>query len=319
MITALCVIFSLLCCLLTCAMCLLSAVRNSSRRREQRMQRLFAGRYMRMVTMRMLDADGVPMSRFPMIERRGARDMLARTLSSVAMSTCTGDMGAVRRIVVANGIESWLLRRIRLSHGFQRARYMSILSSLPVSRSTADVVNRYASVRNRHLCFRAMMVRISSEPLSALRELSLYPYRLSPFEMNELTAMLRRGLLPLAFEPLLASESENLRMLGMNIVRIFGISESEYRLLEIVSGDSSEEFRDDAIYTLVSLHLPVTGADIVGRVRSMSTSARRSFYRRLAAEGYSVSALVELAGGADEDEEYVESLAASYKRSLVCM
>lgn len=299
-----------------CVMCMITAARKARSRHLNRCESLFAERYMRMVTMRMLDTDGVPMSRFPMIERRGARDILARALSSVAMSTCPSDAGAVRRMAVANGIESWLLRRIRHSHGFSRARYMSMLAALPVSRTTADVVHRYASARNRHVRFRAMMVRISSDPLSAMRELSLYPHRLTPFEMNELTAMLRRGMLPLAFDPLLTSESENLRMLGMNIVRIFGIAESEYRLLEIIAYDECEEFRDDAIYTLISLHLPVTREDVVERVRTMSRDARRSLYRRLASEGYSVSVLTALADGGDAD--YVESLAASYKRSLVC-
>lgn len=316
MIVVLYVSFCLLCLLLTCVMGMLGTARRFAGRRAERSERLFAARYMRMVTARMLDTEGAPMSRFPLIERRGAREVLARALSSAAMSTCFDDTGAVRRMSVANGIESWLLRRIRHSFGYVRARYMSMLSALPVSRATADVVHRYATAGNRHVRFRSMMIRISSDPLSAIRELSRYPHRLTPFEMNELTAMLRRGLLPIAFDPLLTSGSDNLRMLGMNIVRIFGIAESEYRLLEIVAFDECDDFRDEALYTIISMHLPVTRSNIVERVRSMSLPARRSLCRRLADEGYSVPVLVEIAGS--DEAAYAEALAASYKRSLVC-
>lgn len=50
-------------------------------------------------------------------------------------------------------------------------------------------------------------------------------------------AVLRRGMLPIAYEPLIGSPSRNLRIVGLNIVRQFGIEEAERLLLRIVSGD----------------------------------------------------------------------------------
>ena len=38
--------------------------------------------------------------------------------------------------------------------------------------------------------------------------------------------MLRRGLLPIAYEPLVGSPNRNLRMVGLGIVRQFGIEEA---------------------------------------------------------------------------------------------
>ena len=284
--------------------------------REQRRERLYAQRYMRMVTLYMLEGDGVPMSRFPMSGRRGAREVLARTLAAAASSTCFDDMHSLRRMVAANGIEGWLLHRIRLSHGYVRARYMSMLSALPVSRTTASCAGRYASTSNRHIRFRTMMVGIAADPSAAVRFLNEYPYSVTPLELAELSSVLRRGVLPLACEPLLTSEGYNLKMLGLNIVRIFGMVEIQHRILDIISRDDSPAFRDEAVYVLVALHLPVTHEGVAAHVRSMRACERCSLLRRLAREGYSLAALMHLAS--EEESGYAESLAASYKRSLVC-
>lgn len=287
---------------------------SAANRRERR----YARRYMQMITLRMLHSDGIPMVRFPMCERRGAKEVLARLLATASSSTCIEEPGAVRRMVAANGIEGWLLRRIRLSHGYRRAHYLAMLSALPVSHTTAAVARRYSSAGDRWTLFRTMLVEIAAEPAAAVRILNDFPYPLTHFEMAELVSMLRRGLVPLAYAPLLSSNNRNLQMLGLGIIRIFGVTEAEYALLQIIAdgGRGSEELRDEAVYILVSLHLPVSHSAVAETIRSMEESKRRALLRRLAAEGYSVEALMRLA---DRSEYmYVESLAASYKRTLSC-
>lgn len=275
----------------------------------------YARRYMEMITARMLDGESVPMVRFPMCGCRGAREVLARLLAEAAVSTSPSDPAAVRRMVAANGVEGWLLRRVRLSHGCNRSRYMAMLSSLPVSRTTAECVRRYSDDGGCRMRFRTMLVAIAAEPSAAFKLIGDYPAKLTRLEMAELTSMLCRGMVPLAYAPMLASQNRNLQMLGLNIVRIFGAAEAECRLLEIVS-ESESEVCDEAIDVMAVLHLPLQYRSVVHRIRSMSACARRSLFRRLASEGYSVDALVRLA--ASGERRYAESLAASYKRTLVC-
>ena len=307
-----CIIGALTAIVLTVWAVVLQMSENAAGRREQR----YARRFMQLIAARMLNGGAIPMARFPMCGRRGALAVLAHQLAAASASTCFGESGAIRRMVTANGIEGWLLRRVNRSRGYARARYMSMLASLPVSKATAEWVGRKLSDSDRLTRFRAMLVRIAADPAAAVRILGDYPLTLTHLEMAELTSMLRRGLLPLAYGPLVNSENVNLRMLGLNIIRIFGIAEAEESLCTVAAECGEERLCDEALFTLVSLRLPVSHRSIAARIRSMDAARRQRLFRRLASEGYSVEVLAQLA--CDGELEYAESLAASYKRTLLC-
>lgn len=311
-----CAAYCIACLVVSAALCVWSAAFGLSQRLERRCERAFAHRYMNMITARMLDGDSVPMARFPMCGRRGARAVLARTLATASASTCCDGICALRRMVAANGIEGWLLHRVRRSGGYVRARYLAMLSALPISCTTAAYVQRYAASKNPHIRFRTLLTAIAADPSSSVRMLAAYPSALTPFEMAELTAVLRRGLLPLACDPLLLSPGLNLRMLGLNIVKVFGVTETEHLLLDLMARDDAAGLHGRIVDVLVSLHLPVGRRAVAAYVRSMRASERRMLFRRMASEGYSAEAIMRLA---DRGETaYVESIVASYKRSLVC-
>ncbi|MCH5329814.1 MAG: hypothetical protein J1E04_02525 [Alistipes sp.] len=315
----LCTAYCILCAITALLFAVAALCRHLALRAERRNERRFARQYMNLIAQRMLDPDGVPMSQFPMCERRGARKVLARLLTA-ASSACFEEPAALRRMAAANGIEGWLLRKVRLSHGYNRARYLAMLSTLPVSPPTAEYISRYGSHSDRRTAFKTMLVTIASDPAETVRILMRFPHTLTPLEMAELTAMLRRGLLPIAYAPLLGSQNRNLRMLGLNIVRIFGITESEQLLLQLLADSNPHpeacRFRDETVYVMMSLHLPVSRRQTAAHIRSMSPLSRRALLRRLAAEGYSVTALTRLAQ--EDEQHYAETLAASYKRTLVC-
>ena len=67
----------------------------------------------------------------------------------------------------------------------------------------------------------------TSQMPRALRLMAEYPEPFSACEVGEIMAVLRRGMLPIAYEPLIGSPSRNLRIVGLNIVRQFGIEEAQ--------------------------------------------------------------------------------------------
>lgn len=290
--------------------------RGISTRRTQRLERVLSQRYMRIVTAVMLSNESLP-TRFPMIERRGAKEILARVLATVATSVYGPDVAVVGRIAVDNDITPWLLRRTRSSRGFVRARYMSQLSLLPLSSESVAQVACYRNDPNRFVRFYALLIRIANDSSSALRELAEYKGSLTRFEIAEIMALLRRGMLPVACEPLLASTNRNLRIVGLNIAREFGIEEVKPLLLDIVASDSDDGVVQEALYTLVSLHSSLAHREIAERVRALVDAERRSLCRRLAYEGYSLSALTPLFESGERG--YAEHLVATYKRRIVCM
>ena len=126
--------------------------------------------------------------------------------------------------------------------------------------------------------------------------------------------MLRRGRLPIAYEPLVESRCRNLRVVGLNIVRQFGIEEAERQLLRIVAGDEVPEVGREALNTLCTLRRPLTRRRVSRRLAVMSPAERKALMRYMAAEGYSPGLLRRLFDA--RERTYCESLVQSYKRSL---
>lgn len=283
-----------------------------ARRREGR-DAVLGNRYLQIVmTSLMTGEQNVP--RFPMIRRTGARRLLAETIAGMLSVTYGLDAEPLRRIVAANNLDGWLLRRAAYSQGFVRAHYLSLLATLPVDQTTVAQAQRYLQSRHRSVRFQALLLQVATDPSMALRMMSEYPYSFSACEVSQIMTLLRRGLLPIAYEPLVLSPNGNLRRIGLGIIRQFGIEEAEKYLLRIVASDTIPELGQEALYALCALKRPLTGRVVTARIASMSAVDRRALLRYLAREGYSPDMMRRLLD--EQERPYFESLVQSYKRCL---
>lgn len=282
-------------------------------RRRSGRDAVLGSRYLRILMLYLLSGEGsVP--RFPMIRRAGARRLLAETVAGLTGVTYGLDTEPLRRIVSEYGLDRWLLDRARRTSGSRRARCLLLLARLPLDEAVAARAVRYARSRNRRVRFQALMVQLSADPSTALRLMAEYPEPFSACEVGEIMAVLRRGMLPIAYEPLIGSPSRNLRIVGLNIVRQFGIEEAERLLLRIVSGDEDPELVREALYTLCALRRPLTRRAVSGRLSAMPPAERKALLRYVVAEGYSPGPLRRLLD--ERERPYYESLVQTYKRSL---
>ena len=253
---------------------------------------------------------------FPLVGRARARLLLAEVISGVVTSTYGLDTELLRRIVTGCGLDASLLRRARLTQGYRRAYYFSLLASLPIGEPVMLAVRRFGKSRNRYVRFYALMTQLAHDPAMSLRLIAEYPTPLTAYEISEIMALLRRGVLPVAYGPLVASENRNLRALGLAIVRQYGIEEAERQLLRIVGEDPTSELSREALFVLCSLRRPLARQSVVRRVAGMSRIERRALLRHMASEGYAPDALPRFFS--KEERPYYESLVSSYKRCLVC-
>lgn len=283
-------------------------------RRVESRDIILRGRYLHVVMLSLYAGDQEA-PRFPMIDRLGARLLLAETLAGVRGATYGLDPLPLQRIVAAYKLDHWLLHRIRLSQGYRRARYLALFAALPEDAAMVARIDRYASSRNRSVRFQALMAQLSADSSMALRLISDYGALFSGCEVAEIMTLLRRGMLPIAYEPLLCSPSRNLRLVGLNVVRQFGIEEAEPLLLRMIASDESSELGREALYTLCSLHRPISRREVAARVATMDISERKALLRYMAREGYAPEAARRIF---DKHEyPYYESLVQSYKRCLV--
>lgn len=245
---------------------------------------------------------------------RRSRMALAEAIYTVISHTYGNDTERLRPIVEHNNIERLLLKRVRLNRGATRARALMLLSAIPLHEDTVQYLIRHARSNDKEVRISALTAILASNPSMAIRTIASYYFELTPFDTARIIALLRRGLLPIAYEPLLASSNRNLQILGLAIVCNFGIEIAEKRLHKIISTEDDIVIVRKTIYTLASLGRPLGHTRIRERLAAMSADKRKELCRHLTVEGYSLSAVRSLFN--ERESLYAETLINSYKRAL---
>lgn len=248
---------------------------------------------------------------------RRLKMILARTIATFTAVSYGFDPQTIRDIVTRNGIDTMLLKRIKRSSSWHRIRYMQILSLTGARESVVARIKRFENSKNPYTALFALLVRIGSSPdetISAIRE---FPTMLRQQDIAEIMMMLRRGFVPIAYEPMVLSDSDNLKLLGIYIIRSFGIEQAEDLLYSMLEHESSE-IQDAAIYALATLKSSLTRKNVMECVAAMSFFKRRRLYKFLAAEGYSASSLSVLQSVEQDSRmaSYVHEIVNSYKMTL---
>lgn len=250
----------------------------------------------------------------PAMHGRRERMQLARVLSELSDMTDIGLHGCTARMVAACDLDRLLMRRAQLAHGYRRALWLLRLSRLNPRREVAEQAARFLDSRNRSVRFHALMCIVASDPLRAHRMVAAYGSRLNNFEISQIIALVLRGRMPVACIPLLNSPHTNMRLLGIGVVRRIGAEETQPLLMRIAARDPDPQVARQAAYALCALHLPLDDRAAVQALSRMSPADRKSLYRFMAVEGYSVRALSMLFR--EQERRYFESLVGSYKSTI---
>ena len=243
-----------------------------------------------------------------------SRLALAEAIYVVMSHTYGNDMEQLRTIAEQNKLARLLLRRVRLCHGAKRAHILMLLSTIPIKEEVVSKIERYIHSRDKDVRMSALTAILAAKPSVAIQTIASLEFDLSPFDTTRIIALLRRGLLPIAYEPLLASANRNLRILGLAIVRSFGIEIAERHLHKIITTEEDISVVSETIYTLASMGRPLGHTKIRERLAAMPAHKRKELCRHLTVEGYSLSAVKSLF--TERESIYAESLINSYKRAL---
>ena len=156
----------------------------------------------------------------------------------------------LRIVVKYYHIESYLLSKATKSrNSTNRAYALALLARLPISIVTEVKVERFLTDSSAEVRFYALMCIFSVTPHRAITCLENLEHRLSRRDVAEILTVISRGYCPIAYTPLLTSDNYNLQLLGIHLVRRFGITESRAQITSIIRNESSE-LREDALETL---------------------------------------------------------------------
>ncbi len=251
----------------------------------------------------------------PVLQLPVDRMRLAEMLSWLISATYGVERTTLQTIVRTYDLERYLLRCARRSRGLRRACCLRLLMDLPIGERTLAEVALYRMDQQREVRFAALLVHLAAQPEQTLRLVAEYDEPMRGAEIAEILHLLRRGALPIAYQPLLTASNENLNRIGLALVVQFGIEQAEPELLRLVTRTGRVGVR--ALYVLAALHCPMQRRVVILRIRRMSPAERRSLLRYMVSQEYTAEQLRSLFGAVESP--YSERLVASYKRSLVCL
>lgn len=253
---------------------------------------------------------------YPIPNRSSRRAALAEALYITLNHTYGTDSAIIRELTRRYRIDIYLQHLIRWSRGRRRAHALMLLSVIPSHHASTHLLQRYLSSPDNEIRTAALLATLAADPSKAIITIASLKFDLSPLDIARIVTLLRRGLLPIAYAPLLQSSNRNLRMLGLSIVRNFGIEIADKQLQQIIATTTDADIVHEAIYALSSLGRPLGRTKVRDRLSTMTPRRRRQLCRHLTQSGYSLSALRCIF--TPDETLYSESIIKSYKRDLVC-
>ncbi len=252
--------------------------------------------------------------RLPLRNVVGGKLLLAELIAGVVAAVGCIDPLPLHRLVQQYALDEWLLMRATRLRGYRRARYLRLLAEIPHREWVADRVKPFLEDNRREVRFCAMLVLLTTYPERLVSLVGAFDMPIRGVEVAEILHLLRRGMVPIAYRPLLMAPNHNLRRVGLSLVAQFGIEEAEDLLLQLIATD--ERLSEQALGVLITLHRPLCRCEVIAHIACMTPIQRRTLLRMMAGEGYGVRTVRRLCR--DADSSYYETLIGSYKRSLVC-
>lgn len=275
-------------------------------------QRLLHHSYIRQIVQIISAEEYCPI--YPTADTPQRRRALAEALHTVLSHTYGVRTAPLRELVEQSQLDTFLLHQAKYSVGIKRAHILMLISAMPTSKEIISQLTPYLRSRHTHIRTAALLATLAAAPSTAIATLSSLTFNLSAFDIARIIMLLRRGILPIAYEPLLSSENRNLQMLGLAIVRNFGIEIADKQLQNIIATSKEYSVTREALYTLSSLGRPLGRVKIRNKIASMPQHYRKELCRHLTHEGYSLAALRTLFN--HSEMLHTEALIRSYKRNL---
>lgn len=245
---------------------------------------------------------------------RRERLALIDALYSIASHCYDHNQPITTLIARENNLEKHLLRELRFATKYRRGLLwlqLSTISPLPhhTLRLRQELHNSDPHIRSCSLI--ALLCTSPEESIKTLLELD---FELLPYDIARIISLVRRGVLPFAFEGLLQSGNYNLKLLAISIVRHFNLDIYTKYIYSLLGNKEHPKLISEVIYTLTTMKHPLNSPLLRRHILAMPPTQRKALCRHLSAEGYSLQALRWLLP--NNEMEYAERLITSHKRQL---
>ena len=257
------------------------------------------------------------LNRGPFTDIGGFRDrnILTQSIHSIISHTYGCDNPTVKQIIKQHHLAQHIIRRLHISSTRRKCELLSHLASvIDADTQTSSTLEEYLRSDNHNLQIGALIALLAARPSKVMSTLSSIEFRLQPLDIVRIISLIRQGRITVALEPLFESGNRNLLMLGMALVRTFGIGIVDKHLYNIIKAEADPDLIYDAIYTLTHLKRPLRHKITRECIASMPDLQRKRLCRHLSVEGYSVQCINAVLS--PSESLYAKQLITSFKRQL---
>ena len=245
---------------------------------------------------------------------RSERLALIDALYSIASHCYDHNHSITALIARENNLERHLLRELRFATKYRRGLLWLQLSTIsPLPHHTLHLRQELHN-SDPHIRSCSLIALLCTSPEESIKTLQELDFELQPYDISRIISLVRRGVLPFAFEGLLQSGNYNLKLLAISIVRHFNLDIYAKYIYPFLSNREHPKLVTEAIYTLTAMKHPLNSPLLRRHILAMPPSQRKALCRHLSAEGYSLQALRWLLP--NNEMEYAERLITSHKRQL---
>ncbi|MBQ5715752.1 MAG: hypothetical protein IIV60_05265 [Alistipes sp.] len=245
---------------------------------------------------------------------RSERLALIDALYSIASHCYDHNQPITALIARENNLEKHLLRELRFATKYRRGLLWLQLSTISPSPHHTLHLRQELHNSDPHIRSCSLIALLCTSPEESIKTLQELDFELQPYDISRIISLVRRGILPFAFERLLQSGNYNLKLLAISIVRHFNLDIYTKYIYSLLGNKEHPKLITEVIYTLTTMKHPLNSPLLRRHILAMPPSQRKALCRHLSAEGYSLQALRWLLP--NNEMEYAERLITSHKRQL---
>ncbi len=219
-------------------------------------------------------------------------------------------------IVEVCGLEQHLLRT--MGHAITKRHRLQTLAKLSQLAPASVIVgqsNLYSEYDEKELRTYATAALVMARPERAIRYVARLTHRLSLHDVAMLSQLMRRAGVPIAYTPLLTSQSHNLQLIGIYLCEHLSIVDAEPLLQQLCTSEDIG-VSHAALYAICTLRGDISTSEVKQAVMHLSPSQRDALIRHMIYSCYSLRSCAHLLDS-KEQRCFTQRLNA-YKCRIAC-
>lgn len=211
-------------------------------------------------------------------------------------------------------VDYYLLRRLK-KRGARCVRSLMQISQIATVAPMLDVMELSDDADNRQQAFYLLMARVALHPERSICYIAKFSPLMTAYEVAMVTQLMRRVGAPMAYTPMLVSQSENIQLIGICLVEQLLIVDAEAHLQRLAESET-EEVAFAALHALCAIRGDISTPQVARAMKRFAPHHRASLLRHAVLSCYSLQSCAAAFNG-EECNRFLQ-MSNSYKCSMLC-